>query len=131
MKKVREIISFGIADQSESCPHEFWYNGVECSQLVADTYKIAITILDSNKSNMPTLLVPISGNLSEGKPIVLQLNSYHYNLLTVDDNCIYPPIDPIYKKINLDMKTLETNVKRHIRIQFQRQKKINKDVIII
>lgn len=87
--------------------------------------------MDSNKANKPTLIVPICGIFLKKNPIVLQLESYHYNVLIVEEDCIYPPINPIYMKIRMDIKELEKELKRYVRVQCQRSIKKNKDVLII
>lgn len=87
--------------------------------------------MDSNKVNKPTLMVPICGVIEERKPIVLQLEDYHYNLLIVEEDCVYPPINPMYTKLEMNIKKIEKQIKETIKIQFQRFIKKNKEVIVI
>ena len=87
--------------------------------------------MDSNKANKPTLMVPICDVILEKTPIVLQLEAHHYNILIVDEDCVYPPINPIYSKIDMDIKYIEEKTKDNIKIQCQKLTKKNKDTIFI
>lgn len=87
--------------------------------------------MDGDKANKPTLMVPICAVILEKLPIVLQFKAHHYNILIVEEDCVYPPINPIYSKINIDIKDIEKKIKVNIRIQCQRLTKKNKDSICI
>ncbi|KAI8327381.1 hypothetical protein EDC96DRAFT_531998 [Choanephora cucurbitarum] len=126
VKRVKGILSFGINDNNFFCPSEYWYNGIECSRIVADTYKIAVTIMDGDKANKPTLMVPICAVILEKLPIVLQFKAHRCNILMIEEDCVYPPINPIYSKINMDIEDTKKKL-----IQCQRLTKKNKDSICI
>ena len=87
--------------------------------------------MDGDKANKPTLMVPICAVILEKLPTVLQFKAHHYNILIVEGDCVYSPINHIYSEINMDIKDIEKKIKVNIRIQCQKLTKKNQDSICI
>lgn len=115
VEKLEKILAYGIDGANSACPINFWFNGVECAQVAADCFAVLVVIIDTN--NVARSIVPVSGKIRKGAPLVLQLRGYHYNLVILKEDCVYPMISEVYEKISLDTKRLTTKIKKHLEIE--------------
>lgn len=114
VEKLRERIGGALNWTKEDLPPRFQFNGFECAQLVADTYKRLVVILeeDTNRTAFPTTFIPLveprpDPSRPNPLPIVfrytLVVGIGHYDLFKVEEPCMFPAIHTMYTRIGMDI----------------------------
>ena len=107
----------GASKNPTFLPALYWFNGTQSCQLLADAYKVKFVIIANGVST--NMIVPLSGESTRQKPIVLEFNQAHFDLLEVAEDCVYPPVDRMYNRINTGwrIEDLEDDLREYMSVQ--------------
>lgn len=129
---MRELLNVAASGRYKTLPFKYYFNGIECTQLAADAFNLAFTIICNREPS--TLIVPVSTtHLVKELPVVFLFNGIHYDLYTVEERCVYPSINLMYKKIgmNIDGVTSDLSVIFNVTKYTEKKQSTSQEIVII
>lgn len=129
MQELKIRLKGALLWTQDALPVRFQFNGLECAQLVADTFKRPVVILEEDTN--PTTFIPLEepspsnpspSDPSQSMPIVFRytrLNNMkgHYDLFQVKERCMFPAINGMYTKIGMDIAERTSNLQQVFAIE--------------
>lgn len=98
-----------------------WFNGLQCGQLVAETYRRPFIIIQDGGANVfvPLLCAPCDAH-TQSPLFLVYVNEAHYRALDIDLNSpVWPKFYPflnIYHRRSMEANKLKTGTKEQLAV---------------